>query len=199
MHGLINRAFQGFLVANFGDELWEEVRQQAGLPFSDFESMTHYDDALTTSIVATATQVLHRSAPSLLEDLGTFLITHPPLDPLRRLLRFGGATFPEFIISLEELGDRGRLVMPDLEMPQICVTELDPQTFQIAARWKLPGISAILLGGLQAMADDFGTLAILSIETPEVEREDGTEFLRVELHDVKHAEGRSFELGEVHS
>ncbi|MEJ6394358.1 heme NO-binding domain-containing protein [Gymnodinialimonas sp. 2305UL16-5] len=197
MHGLINRAFQGFVTSTFGEDLWDEVRDQADLPIDDFESMTYYDDALTVAVFNTTTQLLHRPSASLLEDMGTFLVTHPPLDPLRRLLRFGGSTFPEFIWSLEELRDRGRLVMPDLDIPKIAVAQLDKRTFRLSAQWQLPGISAILLGGLRAMADDYGTLAILSLDGREEADGIGTEFLKVELLDVQHAEGRSFQLGEV--
>jgi hypothetical protein len=49
-------------------------------------------------------------------------VTDPGLEPLRRLLRFGGGTFEEFLVSLEELPDRARLAMPELEMPEITLS-----------------------------------------------------------------------------
>ncbi len=55
----------------------------------------------------------------LLEDLGTYLVSHPNVQGLRRLLRFGGAGFIDFLHSLDELHDRARLAVPDLDLPQL--------------------------------------------------------------------------------
>ncbi|HID67389.1 MAG TPA: heme NO-binding protein [Roseibacterium sp.] len=193
MHGMINRALQGFLTETYGPDVWAEVRTLADFRFEDFESMLQYDDDLTMACFKAATDVVHQSPAAVLEDLGTFLITHPPLDPLRRLLRFGGASFTEFVLSLDELADRGRMAMPDIEMPEITVTQEDTANFRLRARWKLPGIGPILLGSLRAMADDYGALAILNLDGVE----DGAECLRIVVHDTHHAEGRNFVLAEA--
>ncbi len=190
MHGMINRALQGFLVATYGPDIWAEVRSQADLRFTDFESMLHYNDKVTVACFDAAKEVLHQPPNALLEDLGTFLITHPPLDPLRRLLRFGGGTFTEFVLTLDELSDRGRLAIPDVELPEITVLQDDANIFRLQATWALPGIGPILLGALRAMADDYGTLALVDLDGIR----NGAECLRVVIHDANHAEGRSFVL-----
>lgn len=192
MHGMVNRALQGFLTATYGDDIWAEVRSQAGLPFEDFEAMLHYDDALTMSCFGAACHVLHKHPNALLEDIGTWLVTDTHLEPLRRLLRFGGGSFLDFLNSLEELGDRGRLAMPDLEMPAILVDQQDPTNFRLRVQWRLPGIAPILLGCLRAMADDYGALAILQLDGIE----DGVECLHIQLLDSAYSEGRSFTLGQ---
>lgn len=193
MHGMINRALQGFLVATHGEETWAEVRNLADLRFDEFESMLHYDDEVTVMCFNAATQLLHQQSDALLEDLGTFLVTYKPLDPVRRLLRFGGASFAEFVMSLEELEDRGRLAIPDLELPQITIEHEDATTYQVRAQWKLPGIGPILLGLLRAMADDYGALVVLTLGPAG----DDLETIQVKVLDTQHAEGRSFVLAEA--
>jgi hypothetical protein len=190
---MINRALQGFLTATYGPEIWAEVRGQAGLGFDDFEAMLHYDDGLTLSTFEAACHVLHKPANAQLEDIGTWLVTDQQLEPLRRLLRFAGPTFLDFLNSLEELGDRGRLAMPDLEMPVIAVDQLDPSNFRLRASWVLPGIAPILLGCLQAMADDYGALAVLRLDG----MEEGVECLHIQLLDAAFSEGRRFDLSGV--
>ena len=193
MHGMINRALQGFIVETYGKDVWAEVRTIADLRIDEFEAMLHYEDALTVSCFQAVAQTMHQDETSVLEDLGTFLITHPPLDPLRRLLRFGGASFTEFVLSLDELADRGRMAIPDIELPEISVTQRNETQFELRARWRLPGVGAILLGALRAMADDYGALAFLSLESS------GEDFdcLIIEIHDSHHAEGRKFVLAEA--
>lgn len=193
MHGMINRALQDFLTTTHGTEIWAEVASQAALPHAGFESMSIYDDTLTMLCFQGACQVLHQHPNALLEDIGIFLITHPPLAPLRRLLRFGGAGFVQFLHSLEELAERGRLALPDLDMPQIEVEQLDPSNFRLRAVWSLPGMGPILIGALRAMADEYGALVLMRLDGIE----QGAECVRVVLLDTHFAAGRSFALGGV--
>lgn len=193
MHGMINRALQSFITETYGKDVWAEVRTIADLRIDEFEAMLHYDDVLTVACFQAVTQIMHQDHTAVLEDLGTFLITHPPLDPLRRLLRFGGASFTEFVLSLDELADRGRMAMPDIELPEISVRQVDDTQFELHARWRLAGVGAILLGALRAMADDYGALAILNLEPDQGE----FECLSMVIHDTNHAEGRQFVLAEV--
>ncbi|WP_341860760.1 heme NO-binding domain-containing protein [Gymnodinialimonas sp. 57CJ19] len=193
MHGMINRALQGFIVETYGKDVWAEVRSVADLRFDEFEAMLHYDDVLTVSCFEALTRIVHQPELSVLEDLGTYLITHPPLDPLRRLLRFGGASFAEFVLSLEELADRGRMAIPDIEVPEITVRQIDVAEYELIAHWRLPGIGALLLGSLRAMADDYGALAFLRF----VSSDSGGDRLNIVIHDAHHAEGRNFVLAEA--
>ncbi len=193
MHGMINRAFQGFLVETYGREVWDEVCSVAQLRFSDFEAMLHYEDHLTMACFEAAISLLHKNPNVLLEDVGTFLITHKPYAPLKRLLRFGGGTFPDFLMSLEELPDRGRMAMSNIEMPEIEVVRIDEQGFRVTAQWALPGIGPLLLGALRAMADDYGALATLCLDGIEGRRES----LRIDIFDTAHSSGNDFVLGEV--
>jgi len=193
MHGMVNRALQGFLTTTYGEDVWAEVRSQAGLPFDDFEAMLDYPDSLTLACFEAACQVLHKHPNALLEDVGTWLVTDEHLEPLRRLMRFSGSSFLDFLQSLDELGDRGRLAMPDLDMPQIELDQIDAATFRIRAHWSLPGIAPILMGCLRAMADDYGALAFLRLGG--IER--GVEIVHVHLLDTAFSQGRNFDLGRV--
>lgn len=194
MHGMVNRALQGFLTATYGAEVWSEVRSQAALPFDEFEAMLDYPDGMTLACFQAACHVLHKHPNALLEDVGTWLVTDSHLEPLRRLMRFSGASFLDFLHSLEEMAERGRLAVPDLDMPRIALDQLDPSSFRIRARWTLPGIAPVLMGCLRAMADDYGALALLVLDGIEP---DGTECLHVQLLDAAYSEGRSFDLGRA--
>jgi hypothetical protein len=105
-------------------------------------------------------EVLDKHPNALLEDIGTYLVTDPALEPLRRLLRFGGGTFAEFLVSLEELPDRARLAMPELEMPEITLSCRGRGPLHHRCALAGAGIGPLLLGALRAMADDYGALAI---------------------------------------
>ncbi|MFT5869242.1 MAG: hypothetical protein ACI8TF_001354 [Paracoccaceae bacterium] len=192
MHGLINLALQGFVQDTYGPEIWAEVRSVAGLEFDEFEAMLHYDDALTSRTVEATSYVLQKDDTSLLEDVGTYLVSHPNTQAVRRLLRYGGSTFYEFLHSLDDLSGRARLAVPDLDMPEFSLVQTDTQTFVLECRWLLKGMGSVTLGALRAMADDYGVLVFLNGDTigDQVER------IFINVLDRNFTLGRRFDLGE---
>ena len=93
MHGLINRSIQCFLRDTYGAQVWSDVAIAARLGFDSFEAMLSYESDLTEAVLTAACTHLDKRRDVLLEDLGTYLVSHPNVEALRRLLRFGGTTF----------------------------------------------------------------------------------------------------------
>ncbi|MBL3570807.1 heme NO-binding protein [Rhodovulum sp. BSW8] len=190
MHGLINRAIHFFLADTYGRQVWGEIVRDAGLERHAFESMLSYDDKTTDALLIAASARLCLPRAMLLEDLGTYLVSHRALEPVRRLLRFGGETFLEFLFSLEDLPDRARLAVPDLDLPELRLAEDVSDGFKLDCRGGWPEAFYILQGLLRAMADDYGALVLLD---PLEERPDGG-LLGVRLLDTSFSAGRSFSL-----
>jgi hypothetical protein len=191
MHGLINRAIQRFVTDSYGEAKWLAATQHAGLEFSDFEAMWTYDDAITPRILASVCDVLDRPYEELLEDIGTYLVSHANVAALRRLLRFGGLNFIEFLHSLDDLRDRARLAVADLHLPRIELLEISPQNYSLRCHEKDRGWGFLFMGVLRAMADDYGALVYLEHKGAG----DGVETIDISLLEVEFAVGRDFELG----
>ncbi len=191
MHGLVNRAVQCFLRDTFGAEAWRDVAAAAVAPAEGFESMLRYDDALTLRLIDAATRLLDRPRDSLLEDLGTYLVSHPNREGLRRLLRFGGVTFVDFLHSLDDLPGRSRLAVPDLDIPPMELEETGEGSFTLTIHTARPEFAAVMIGVLRAMADDYGALALPDHAGP---APDGAPRLSIDVFDARFAAGRSFDL-----
>lgn len=190
MHGLINRAIQSFVRDTYGEVLWNAIAREARLGFDSFEPMLTYDAALTNEVVTVAARLLDRPRETLLEDLGTYLVSHPNLEPLRRLLRFGGVDFHDFLQSMEDMKGRGYLALPDLNLPDLELSDAAPGQFLLRCRFPLPGAGHVVMGLLRAMADDYGALVFLE------HRETGPagEVIAINLLDAQFAEGKQFDL-----
>lgn len=196
MFGLLLRSVQSYLRATFGAAALGRVLRAAGQSPDGFEPMLPYDQDVLERIIAACAEELGRPAEMILEDVGTFLVADAGHQPLRRLLRFGGATFLEFLQSLEELPDRARLALPDLELPQITIVETGPGMYRLQCGCSLPALFPMALGALRAMADDYGALVVID---PVVECH-ATEVkgaLSVHLLETAHGAGRRFELAKA--
>ncbi|MES2434277.1 MAG: heme NO-binding domain-containing protein [Pseudomonadota bacterium] len=190
MHGLINRSIQCFLRDTYGVASWSAIARAAGLGFDNFEPLLIYDTALTERVIEAAARHLQRPRETVLEDLGTYLVSHPNLEALRRLLRFGGVSFQDFLHSMEDLPEHGRLGLPDLEVPEFTLMDQGEGRFLLHVAKLIDGVGHVTVGLLRAMADDYGALVVLD----HAGVEDGREVVAVHLLDHAFAEGRRFQL-----
>lgn len=193
MHGLVMRVIQLFVQDCHGEEAWQKIILTADLEFSEFEAMLVYDEGHAEPVLDALSSVLARPREDILEDLGTYLVSHPRVEALRRLLRFGGETFEEFLFSLDDLPDRARLAVNDLELPELQVREHSAVHFSVTCRSAQRGWGHVLMGALRTMADDYGALAMVDHEGGG----QGAETLTVQLLEPTFAEGRSFDLGAI--
>lgn len=191
MHGLVNRSIQCFLRDTYGSDLWQAVAADAGLGFDNFEALLVYDDPLTRRVLRAAAARLQRPVEAILEDLGTYLISNAGFEGSRRLLRFCGETFIDFLHSLDDIRDRARLAIPDLILPELELRAHSASGFTLDCRYATAGFGYALLGMLRAMADDYGALAVLQY----VGGNCGVETISIEVLDIGHGAGRSFCLG----
>lgn len=190
MQGMINRAIQCYVRDTHGDLAWKQVTRHAGIGFEGFETMLTYDDIITEQVLTASVAVLGRPRETILEDLGTFLVSNHGSDALRRLLRFGGVTFTDFLQTLEDTRGRGLLALPDLDLPMLDLFEISPSLYTLQCRFPIEGSGHVIVGLLRAMADDYGALVLLDHEGESLEGE----MILIELLEVSYAQGRSFDL-----
>jgi hypothetical protein len=161
MHGMINRGLQCYIRDIHGVDVWEETCEQAKLPFYNFESMLTYDDATTENLLTCFGELVDRSRDEILEDFGTYVVSEDALSAVRRLLKFGGANYAEFLLSLNFVSARAKMAIPDLDIPMMEVITKGPCEFILYSRFQKRGFGATLLGLLRALADDYNTLVTI--------------------------------------
>jgi hypothetical protein len=191
LHGLINRSFQNFVSDVYGAERWNSIRMDAKVGIADFQSFQIYEDDITRRLIDGAATVLRRSIADVLDDFGTWLVSSDRNTMVRRLLRFSGADYVEFLHSLEDLADRTGLALPELDMPNIDLIDHLGGHFTLAIHFRMPGFGHVFLGLLRAVADDYGALATFHY----VGRKDGMETLSIQLLDQSFSAAKDFSFG----
>ena len=100
MDALLLRSLQGYVRDTFGPPVWQAICRRSALTVETFEPMLRYDPGLADSVAQHAADVLGRPVETVWEDMGTYLVTNPGHEGVRRLLRFGGVSFADFLHSL---------------------------------------------------------------------------------------------------
>ncbi len=191
MHGLLNRSIQCFVRDTYGSDTWRNVAELAGLGAPGFEAMLRYDDGLTYAVTDAAVGLLGQERGDFLQNLGAYLVSHENVAAVRRLLRFGGENFEEFLHSLEELPDRVRMAVPDLEFPRLVLRDCGHGRFLLRCLWDHQDFGHVVIGVLRGMADDYGALVFL--EFREAQQGEGEE-IEIIVAEARFTEGRSFRL-----
>lgn len=186
MDALLLRSLQSYVIDTFAPAQWQEVCRRAGLTVETFEPMLRYDPGTADRIALIVAEVLGRSVDTIWEDVGTYLVTYPDRESVRRLLRFGGTSYSDFLHSLEELPGRARLAMSHLEVPELTLKEVGPDQFELRCQSHLGGLQRVLVGLLTAMADDYGALCLIEPGA------DGR--TAISVLDRSHSEARQFDL-----
>jgi hypothetical protein len=197
MFGLLLRSIQSYLRDTFGAAVLARVLRAAGQPAEGFEPMLPYDVSVLDRMLQVCAEELHRPAEQMLEDVGTFLVADSAHGGLRRLLRFGGANFTDFLHSLEELPDRARLALPGLDLPEFRLMEVAPCTYKLLIGCPIQALFPVVLGTLRAMADDYGALVLIDADPAPAGGAAAGGVLTVQLLMAEHGSGRRFDLSQV--
>jgi len=192
MHGLINRSIQLFIRDTYGEERWRAIARSAGVGPEGFEPMLEYDDSVTDTLLAMVATHLDKPEAAVLEDVGTYLVSHETTRGVRRLLRFSGETFADFLHSLDDLPSRARLAVPDLDLPELELREDSGGRFRLFVLSTQRGWGCVMLGLLRSMADDYGALVMIDMAPGA----SSVAVIEIDLLDGAFAEGRSFSLAE---
>ena len=195
MHGLICKAVEGFVRDQHGAGAWADVRARARLDFEQFESLRLYDPQVAEAMIEATAARLDRDRDALFEDLGVWICTHPPLEAVRRLIRFSGSDFVNLLYALDELHDRACMAVPGLALPHYRLEQDSAGQYDVHSRWRFAGAAALLTGVLRAMADDYGTLAVIEAGAARRSGDHWIERIHVRVVAQEFSAPREFTLG----
>jgi len=186
---MVHKGIGVFVTNSFGAADWDALCQELGIDV-DPASATQLNDFIATQILFTMAERTGRPKREVMEDYGMFLMTSDITSGIRRLMRFGGADFIEYIDSLEDLPGRIRLAIDDFILPSLTVIEETPMKYKIKVETKLGAFTFVLIGMFRAMADDYGTLCDISHHS----RDDAGDIISIEIFDLGFDKGRDFSL-----
>ncbi len=122
MYGIVNKAIQGLVTENFGEENWLLIKQKSGVTEDSFLSNEPYPDDVTYKLAGAASEVLNLSIDQVLSAFGEYWVLKTGLEHYGSLMRSGGNNFKEFLINLPNFHSRVMLIYPNLTPPEFKIT-----------------------------------------------------------------------------
>ncbi|MEL6585796.1 MAG: heme NO-binding domain-containing protein [Pseudomonadota bacterium] len=189
MHGMICKALEGYVRTTHGDGIWDQACRDAGIKTRSFETVHEYPDEKFDRVLMSVAGTLGRRIAVLMEDMGMWVVTHPPLAPVRRLFRFSGETLISSRDTMNALN-----VSPE---KRNSLRSDEPGAYVVRSTWVSEGGGPLLCGVLQALADEYGALVLLEVLSSQ--RIDGIwhDETQVQVVQEDFQAPSSFQLGQV--
>ena len=168
MFGLINRAFERFILRDYGVESWNAIRHAANIETSTFISMDVYDDEMSFRLFEVAAQHLDYSLDDLLERFGESWVDVGASAGFGPVMRLGGSNLTDFILNLDNLHTRLGLTFSALRPPSFRV-ELTSSAdhspcIRLHYRSDRQGLTSFVVGVLRGLGKHFNEPVDVRIE-----------------------------------
>jgi hypothetical protein len=153
MYGLVNKAIEDMVVAKFGVNKWELIKQRANVERDVFISMESYPDDITYRLVGAASEVLDIPQNVMLEDFGRFWVLFTGNTAYGPLLNSAGATIQECLASLDQMHRQVGLALPYLKPPSFYVANSTPESMQVHYLSERKGLAPMVVGLLRGLGE----------------------------------------------
>jgi len=157
MYGIINKAIEDLVIANFGEEKWEAVKEQSGIDVDFFISNEPYDDDITYKLVGAVCKVTDLPASSVLQVFGEWWILKTGKEKYGGLMDAGGDSLREFLINLPAFHYRVMLIYPKLTPPKFKVSNIEDRSIHVHYISKRNGLLEFVRGLLTGLGKMYNT------------------------------------------
>ena len=159
MYGMVNKAIEQMVCANQGVTVWEEIKAKANVDVDAFISNESYDDDVTYRLVAAASAILALPAEEVLKAFGRYWVLETAQKGYGALMKTSGRNLAEFLVNLDHMHTRVKLMFPKLVPPRIECREVAATSLQLHYFSHRPGLAPFVVGLVEGLGEMFGTPA----------------------------------------
>lgn len=163
MYGIVNKAIKELVIADFGEEKWDQIVAKSNLTDDEFISTIMYDDSLTYTLAGNAAEVLGVPVNVVLESFGKYWVLHTGPKNYGALLDSAGNELIEFLRNLPGFHSRVKLYYPNIMPPEFKTEIISDNEVIVHYFSKRPSLTPMVYGMLHAIAERFGKKADVTI------------------------------------
>ncbi len=157
MYGIVNKAIEDLVIANFGEEKWEAVKTRSGVDIDFFISNEPYDDDITYKLAGAVSEEMNIPVSAVLQTFGEWWILKTGKEKYGGLMDAGGNSLREFLINLPAFHYRVMLIYPKLTPPEFKVSNIDECSIHVHYFSKRLGLEEFVRGLLTGLGKMYNT------------------------------------------
>jgi hypothetical protein len=180
MYGIVNQSIHGLILAEFGEDKWEQIIRLSGVEGCFFTSDEFYDDDISFELIAASVEVLELEKDHFLERFGEYWILETAQKKYGQLLWSTGSNFIDFMMKLPNFHNRILLVYPKLTPPEFTVEQRNESELEINYFSFRTGFAPFVLGTIKGLAKIYNTqIEIKQINTVNSEHNHETFIIKI--------------------
>lgn len=157
MYGIVNKAIQDLVIANFGLEKWELILETSGIEEDFFISSEAYDDDITFKLANAVSQEMNMTLSDVLIAFGEWWVIKTTKEKYGGLMESGGSSLKEFLQNLPLFHNRVMLIYPKLTPPEFKVSDISENSLNLHYFSKREGLQEFVRGLIQGLGKMFST------------------------------------------
>lgn len=157
MYGLVNKSIEELVVANYGQEKWEEIKTKSNINIAYFISSESYDDDVTFTLAETIATELGVTVDDVLRLFGEWWILHTGKNHYGYMLESGGDNFKTFVLNLPSFHNRVMMMYPKLTPPEFKVSNVKEHHLHLHYFSQRKGLTAFVHGLMTGLGKFFNT------------------------------------------
>ncbi len=157
MYGIVNKAIEDLVIANFGEQKWDAVKKRSGVDVDYFLSSEPYDDDITYKLAGAVSEEMNMSVGKVLEAFGEWWILKTGKEKYGGLMEAGGKNLREFLINLPLFHNRIMLIYPKLTPPEFKISDIDENSIHVHYFSKRLGLQEFVRGLLSGLGKMYST------------------------------------------
>lgn len=157
MYGIVNKSIEELVVANYGQDKWDQIKAKSNINIAYFISSESYDDEVTFVLASTIAEELGVSVDEVLRSFGEWWILHTGKNHYGYLLESGGDNFKNFVLNLPSFHNRVMMMYPKLTPPEFKISNVEEDSLHLHYFSKRKGLSAFVHGLMSGLGTFFNT------------------------------------------
>lgn len=157
MYGIVNKAIEDLVIANFGEQKWEAIKERSGIDIDFFISSEPYDDEVTFKLAVAVAQEMNMTVGDVLIAFGEWWVIKTTSEKYTGLMQSGGNNLKEFLLNLPNFHNRVMLIYPKLTPPEFKVSDVTENSIQLHYFSKRQGLQEFVRGLIQGLGKMYDT------------------------------------------
>ncbi|HEX4957764.1 MAG TPA: heme NO-binding domain-containing protein [Lacibacter sp.] len=163
MYGIVNKAIEDLVKANFGEEKWDAVKERSGIDVDFFISNEPYDDDITYKLAGAVSEEMNMPVTDVLQAFGEWWVLKTGKEKYGGLMAAGGSSLREFLVNLPLFHNRVMLIYPKLTPPEFKVSNVEERSIHVHYFSKREGLQEFVRGLLSGLGKMYDTPVLIEL------------------------------------